>query len=136
MVMLLNDLSFYTNKNYQKVIMERPLWLLLPAVKLLFLVSIAYIFFSLDPQFLKPTEELKQMVGDASLLKDINSYNKQWSHILVLAFFFVLSFIADIINRLKVIQLHHEYRLSDFIKNPQEIEALRKLNKIQSERKK
>ena len=109
--MLISDLYFVRRERKNGIKHSfGSVWFIARLMKIVSIVAIAYLLFTLDPQFLQPRPENAPPAEQGAL----DAYNKQWNVAFGLSIVFVLSFVTDIFGRLKLLQTSEQKRAEQF----------------------
>ncbi len=87
-------------------------WFIARLLKTITIVSVAYLLYTLDPQFLQPRPDNAPPAEQEAL----NAYNRQWNIAFVLSLVFIIAFVTDVFGRLKLLQTSEQKRAEQFFK--------------------
>lgn len=109
--MLISDLYFVRRERKNGIKHSTvSVWFIARLTKIISIVAVAYLLYTLDPQFLQPRSE-NALPADQTAL---NAYNRQWNIAFVLSLIFVISFVTDIFGRLRLLQTSEQKRAEQF----------------------
>ncbi|MGM9998674.1 MAG: hypothetical protein ACI38Q_04690 [Candidatus Bruticola sp.] len=90
----------------------KSVWFIVRVVKIISILTAAYMLYTLDPQFLRARPDNAPPADPAAL----KTYNLQWNIIFVMTLIFAASFVTDIFGRLRLLQTSEDKRAEQFFR--------------------